>query len=201
MGMKQYDQTYFDRWYRRSRVGVGRTDFVDRKVKLAVAAAEYLMGRRVESVLDVGCGEAPWRAILKRMRPKLQYTGVDSSEYVVERFGKKRNIHLGELADLPFMGLGGPFDLVVCSDVLHYVRTPDVRAGLHALAKLASGVAFIEAFTSSDDIEGDRDNFQNRTTAVYEKLFAEAGFQRLAMHLYVVPEMAKTLVALEKGGA
>ena len=198
---KQYDATYFEKWYRRSNIGVGHRDFVERKVRLALAAAEYVLSHRVRSVLDVGCGEGQWRAILKRMRPKLDYTGVDSSEYAVARFGKTRNIRRGGLADLAYVGLKGPYDLVVCSDVLHYVRSPEVRAGLAAIAPLVGGVAFIEAFTSADDIEGDHDEMQNRTPAVYRKFFDEVGLVPVGLHLYVTRERAAELVVLERGAA
>ena len=196
---KRYDASYYERWYRRSRVGVGQREFVERKVRLAVAAAEYVLGRRVGSVLDVGCGEAPWRAILKRMRPGLWYQGVDSSEYAVRQFGRRRNIRMGGLADLAFMDLKGPFDLVVCADVLHYVRSPEVRQGLAAMAPLVGGAAFLEAFTSTDEIEGDRANFQNRTPAVYHHFFNEAGLVPVGLHLYVTRKVHAELVALEHG--
>ncbi len=198
--MKAYDASYYERWFRRSRVGVGQREFVERKVRLALAAAEYVLGRRARSVLDVGCGEAPWRAILKRMRPRIEYLGVDSSEYVIARHGRRRNIRRGGLAELGFMGLGGPYDLVVCADVLHYVRAAEVRQGLAAIAPLVGGAAFIEAFTSADEIEGDRDEFQNRTPAVYHSLFAEAGLVPVGLHVYVTRDVHRELVALERGG-
>jgi SAM-dependent methyltransferase len=198
---KQYDAAYYERWYRRSRVGVGHRDFVERKVRLALAAAEYVLGRPVQSVLDVGCGEAAWRGILKRMRRGLEYTGVDSSEYVLERYGRLRNIRRGSLADLGFIGLSGPYDLVVCADVLHYVRSPEARQGLAAIGRLVGGAAFLEAFTSADEIEGDREQFQNRTPAVYRHFFAEAGLVPVGLHLYVTREAHGTLVALERGAS
>ena len=49
---KRYDARYFQRWYRDSGVGVGRREFVARKVRLAVAAAEYVLGRELRSVLS-----------------------------------------------------------------------------------------------------------------------------------------------------
>lgn len=199
--MKRYDQSYFDRWYRRSRVGIGHRDFVERKVRLALSAAEYTLARKVRSVLDVGCGEAPWRAVLKRLRPGLRYDGIDGSEYAVKRYGKRRNIQLGRFGDLGFMSLKGPYDLVVCSDVLHYVRGPELRRGLAALAVHVDGVAFIEAFTSADAIEGDHVEFQQRSPGAYAKLFEEAGLVPLGLHLYTTRERFSELTALERGGA
>jgi SAM-dependent methyltransferase len=196
---KQYDRAYFDRWYRRSRVGVGAREFVARKVRLAVMAAEYVLARPIRTVLDVGCGEAPWRAILKRMRPRIEYTGFDSSEYAVARYGRRRNIRHASLGELGFVGLRGAYDLVVCADVLHYVRSPELRTGLAALAPHVGGVAFIETFTNADTIEGDHAELQDRTPAAYRKFFDEAGLLPIGLHLYVTRRTAKTLVALERG--
>jgi len=198
--MKRYDERYFDRWYRRSRIGVGQREFVERKVQLALSAAEYVLGRKVRTVLDVGCGEAPWRALLRRKRPGLQYTGVDGSEYVVQRYGRLRNIKLGLFGDLAFMQLGGPYDLVVCSDVLHYVRATEIRRGLATLGPMVGGAAFIEAFTSVDSIEGDQSDFQQRTPVVYRRLFDEAGLVPLGLHVYTSRARFEELVALERGG-
>ena len=198
--VKRYDARYFERWYRRSNVGVGAHEFVARKVRLAVTATEYLLGRELASVCDVGCGEAPWRAILKRLRPGIAYTGVDSSEYAVERYGRTRNIRRGSVGELSRAGLVGPYDLVVCADVLHYVPTDEARRGLKTMHALCGGAAFLEAFTSADAIEGDRAAFQKRTPAAYRALFAGAGFVGLGLHLYASRELARSLVALERSG-
>lgn len=198
-GGKAYDAAYYERWYRRSAVGVGHREFVARKVRFALAAAEFVLARRVRSVLDVGCGEAPWRAHLRRLRPGIAYTGLETSEYAVRRYGSRRGIVRGGLADLAGMRFRGKFDLVVCADVLHYVGTPDVRAGLAAMARLTAGAAFVEAFTNADEIEGDHDHFQDRSPAAYRRLFAGAGFVPVGLHLYVTRAAHRGLVALEHG--
>lgn len=197
---KIYDARYFERWYRKSDVGVGASEFVGRKVRLAVAAAEYLLGYKLKRVLDVGCGEGQWRAHLKKLRPGVRYTGMDSSEYAVKRYGRARDIRLGTVGGLAQAGFKGKYDLLVCADVLHYVPTPELRAGLAAMHALCTGVAFIEAFTSTDAIDGDRAAFQKRTPAEYRALFAEAGFTPVGLHLYATRDVARTLVALERMG-
>ena len=198
---KRYDARYFQHWYRDSGAGVGQREFVSRKVRLAVAATEYVLGRELRSVLDVGCGEAPWRAILKSLRPRAAYTGLDGSEYAVRRFGRARNIRLARVGEVGRIGLKGPFDLVVCADVLHYVPTAEVSTGLRAMHALCGGVAFIEMFASTDDAEGDDIEFQRRRPAVYRKLLAAAGFRPLGLHLYASRSAWQTLVALERGAA
>ena len=76
---KVYDHAYFEKWYRHPRHAVGSRNELKRKVALTVAVAEYYLGRPVESVLDVGCGEAPWRAPLRLLRPRVDYRGLDAS--------------------------------------------------------------------------------------------------------------------------
>lgn len=197
---KHYDKAYFDRWYRHPRFRVILRSRLERKVRLAVAAAEYLSGRRVRRVLDVGCGEAPWRAVLRRMRPGVTYVGVDSSAYVVKRFGKSRGIRLGSLSTLGRMGLEGPFDLIVCADVLHYVPTKEVERGLKTISRLLDGVAFIEAYTSDDATTGDDKGFQPRRAAAYRRLMAEAGLVHLGLHCFAGKAMEYLVTSFERGG-
>jgi SAM-dependent methyltransferase len=195
---KQYDKKYFERWYRDSRHAVIQGDLLERRVHLAVSITEYLLERPIRRVLDVGCGEGVWRAILRRHRPSVRYVGVDPSTYVVKRFGSRRNIRLGGLGNLGRLGLRGRFDLVVCSDVIHYVQTPELRRGLHAIAGLLGGVAFIEAFAREDEIEGDSEEFQQRTAASYHRLFRQAGLIPLGLHCYVTVEFSERLTEFEK---
>ena len=142
-----------------------------------------------------------WRLFTHSVPPATTaYTGVDASEYAVRRYGRARHIRRGSVGALENAGLEGPYDLVVCADVLHYVPTADARRGLASMHFLSGGVAFIEAFTSADAIQGDHAGFQRRTPAAYRRLFADAGFVPVGLHLYVTRAMARTLVALECGG-
>ncbi|MBI5837878.1 MAG: class I SAM-dependent methyltransferase [Candidatus Eisenbacteria bacterium] len=197
---KVYDRGYFERWYRDPRYTVVQRDVLRRRVRLAVAAAEYLLERPIRSVLDVGCGEGAWFPLLRRLRPRVRYVGVDSSEYAVRRFGKRRHLRLGSVGALARLGLRGPFDLVVCSDVLHYVGTPEARRGLKAIARLTRGVAFLELFAKEDQTEGDHAAFQQRPAAAYRRLFREAGMVPLGLHCYAAPGLAQQLTVFERGG-
>jgi len=196
---KRYDQAYFDRWYRDPRHTVVTQGVLARRVQLAVAAAEYLLERPIRSVLDVGCGEAQWRALLLVARPGIRYTGVDSSEYVVKRFGRSRNIRLGTVGTLDRLKLSGPYDLIVCSDVLHYVPTDELKRGLVTIERLLGGMAFLEIYTADDDTEGDDDGFMRRNAAEYRRLFRRAGLVQLGMHCYVGRDLKDELITFEKG--
>jgi SAM-dependent methyltransferase len=196
---KIYDRDYFERWYRDPRQAVIHRDVLARRVQLALSAAEYVLEHPVRTVLDVGCGEGPWRALIRMARPAASYVGVDSSEYAVRRFGKRRNIRLGRFGEVGTLGLGGPFDLIVCSDVLHYVPTPEARRGLRAMSRLLGGLAFIEMFTKEDDTIGDDDGFVPRSEAAYRNLFREAGLVHLGLHCYVSRRVSWDLMTFEKG--
>src|SRR6476659_10115807 len=94
---KHYDRDYFERWYRDpalKREAIGGAARLARKVALAVATAEYWLERPLRSVLDVGCGEGAWQPAVRKLRPKASYIGFDSSAYAIERFGRRRNLHL-----------------------------------------------------------------------------------------------------------
>lgn len=195
--VKTYDRHYFDHWYR-SGDAVVTAKLVERKVRLAVAAAEFVLSREIRSVLDVGCGEAPWRAFLRRLRPGIEYVGVDSSEYVVKRYGARRNIRRGDIGSLGNMGLRRKFDLVVCADVLSYVPTPSVRHGLQAMRKLCRGLAYIEAYAVVDEVVGDLENWHHRSEAAFKKLFADAGLIQCGLNCWVPREQGKLLGAMER---
>lgn len=196
---KVYDRGYFERWYRNPTTRVHVREAVARKVRFAVHAAEYLLERPIVSVLDVGCGEGAWQPILERLRPRARYVGVDPSEYAVRRFGRARNLRRGGFGELGSLELRGPFDLIVCSDVLHYVPDAELAPGLAALASLLGGVAFLEAFTSADSIVGDFRGMKRRAPAVYDRHFRRAGLVHCGLYCFVPKEFAPGLTALERG--
>lgn len=197
---KQYDQAYFDQWYRdpaKRGATIGGPARLARKVALAVATAEYHLERPIRSVLDIGCGEGAWRAPLLKLRPKVQYLGFDSSEYAVARFGARRNLHPARFGDFEYLRPCAPVDLLVCSDVLHYLPTRELDRGLPALAELCAGVAFLETFTRSDGIDGDTAGFHARPAKFYRERFARIGLHPLASHLWLAPGLRDGLAALE----
>ena len=192
---KTYDSAYFQRWYRDR--GIAGRAALARKVAMAVAIAEFYLERPIRSVLDVGCGEAPWRAPLLKLRPGLHYQGVDSSEYVVARYGRTRNIALASFGQLGELRFGRPVDLLVCSDVIHYVPTAELRRGLAGFDELCDGVAFLELYARGDDIRGDREGFLSRPAASYRRWFREAGFKPCGSHAYLSANLHANAVALE----
>ena len=200
---KQYDRDYFQRWYRDPALkdeAIGGAARLARKVALAVAAAEYHLERPIRSVLDIGCGEGSWRAPLLKLRPRAQYLGFDASQYAVARFGRTRNLHLARFGDFEFLRPCAPADLLICSDVMHYLDTRELDRGLSGLADLCGGGAFLETFTREDGIEGDTDGFKRRPAKFYRERFAAHGLQALGSHLWLGPALAGGTAALETAG-
>lgn len=194
---KRYDRDYFDRWYRRG--GIGDAARLARKVALAVATAEYHLERPLRSVLDIGCGEGAWRGPLRRLRPKARYLGFDASEYAVRRHGARRNLHLARFGDFEALRPCPPADLLVCSDVLHYLDARELDRGLPGLAALCGGVAFLETFVRGDQAQGDEHDFRQRPAAFYRRRFAALGFTPLGSHCWLSPALRGSTAALETG--
>jgi SAM-dependent methyltransferase len=155
----------------------------------------------VRSALDIGCGEGLWAAALRRERPHLEYLGIDPSAYVVRRYGARRNIQQGDIASLGALDAGGPFDVILCNDVLHYIPAAALRTGMAALVERLRGVAYLGVFTSADDIEGDLHAYLRRPPAFYRNVFTRAGLRPIGMHCWIPESLAATRSALELSGA
>lgn len=195
---KRYDKAYFDRWYRSPRSRVITRGAVERKARLALAAAEYLLERPVRSVLDVGAGEGAWQPVLLRLRPRARYLGVDPSEYAVARYGERRGLRLGRFGALDRAVPRGRFDLVVCCGVLNYLTPGELSRGLASVRRRLDGVAFLEIWTSEDEVVGDRSAWLDRSPRWWRGLLREAGLTAIGLHLYAGAEAATRLAALEQ---
>lgn len=192
---KTYDRAYFDRWYRGG--GIGGAARLARKVALAVATAEYHLERPIRSVIDIGCGEGAWRAPLLKLRPRLHYIGFDASEYAIARHGRRRNLHFARFGDFEHLRPCPPADLLVCSDVLHYLPSRELDRGLPALADLCGGVAFIEMFVRGDGAMGDEDQFHARPAPFYLRRLRATGLRPLGSHCWLSPARAAHAAMME----
>lgn len=192
---KTYDADYFQRWYRDG--GIGGRQRLARKVALAVATAEYHLERPLRTVLDIGCGEGAWRAPLLKLRPKARYLGFDGSQYAIARYGRHRNLHLARFGDFAQLRPCAPVDLLVCSDVLHYLDVRELDRGLPGLVELCGGVAFLETFAREDEAEGDDHEFRRRPAAFYRRRFEALGLRQVGSHCWLSPARADAATSLE----
>ena len=196
--MVPYTKADFERWYRsRSRVRTSRE--LGRRVALAVAFAEHVLERPLRSVLDIGAGEGAWRAALRRIRPRVRYVGVEPSAYAVRRYGRRRGIIAGSLGEIGALELRGPFDLVICADLLHYLPDDEIVRGLGAARLIAAGPLFAPLMTARDDPDGDLRGFRRRSAAKYRTLMRRAGFLPCGFHAWVTADLRQRLDDMEVG--
>lgn len=194
---KTYDRAYFDRWYRNAETRVNEPDEIRRKVLMAVSIAEYFLRREIRTVLDIGCGEGVWRTHLRAIRPRIQYLGYDSSDYVVQRYGATRNIRKATFGDLPRLRLRS-YDFVICADVMHYVPDDELKAGIPALAEAIDGMAYLEVLTKEDDIVGDLHALIRRPAATYRRLFAAEGLTSVGPYCWLGAGFRDAVAELER---
>lgn len=195
---KQYDQAYFDKWYRHPRYRVKSPAELARQVAFVLRTTEFVLGRPVRSVLDVGCGEGQWRAALRVHRPRVAYTGVDPSAYAVARYGRQRGLLLGSIGDLDGLALRETYDLVVCCGMLNYLEPPALEAGLAQVARRSGGVAYLELFTRDDAFEGDTQWPAPQPAAWYRQVLQRAGLRAIGMQCYVTHASSDRVSALER---
>lgn len=194
----RYDRRYFDRWYRDSRKRVFTPAERARRAAVAIATTEYVLGRPLRTVLDVGAGEGHWRAPILTLRPRARYLGFDPSEYAVRRFGAARNIRLGDVESLASAGLSQPFDLVLAVGFLNMLTPRALGRALRTIRPLVGGVALLELFTTDDPLTGDISKYHLATPHTYRRALSRHGFEPLGLHLYATSESADALAALER---
>lgn len=195
---KQYDKAYFDKWYRHPRHRVKSSAELARQAAFVLRTAEFVLGRPVRSVLDVGCGEGQWRAALRAHRPALHYDGVDPSAYAVKRYGRTRSLLLGGIEDLDALPLRPSYDLVVSCGMLNYLAPDVLTRGVQQVARRTGGVAYLELFTSEDAFEGDTDWPAPRTARWYRDVMRRAGLCAIGMQCYVSEAARDRVSALER---
>lgn len=126
---------YFDRfetpkYRRRSRIRRALIRrFVRRLHELVLDAGP------VSSVLEIGIGEGFLSGYLSEKLPTVRFCGVDASAEALSRLQRlfpRIETRVGDAYDLS--GLEGPFDLVLCAEVLEHLEEP-TRA-LDAIASL-----------------------------------------------------------------
>lgn len=198
---EHYDQAYFQKWYRSATHRVRTPAQVERLVRFVLGAAEYVLDRPVKSVLDVGAGEGHWQPILRSLRPRIRYVGVEPSEYAVSRYGRTRGLIRGSIGTLDTLPLRAKapagFDLVVSCGVLNYVPVSELHRGLRAMCALTRGVAWLELFAAEDSIVGDTATMDRRSARWYRSTLRRAGFAPVGLHLHV-PRYSTGLSALER---
>jgi SAM-dependent methyltransferase len=111
---------------------LGRQGHADRLV------AAVLAGRRVRSVLELGCGSGRLLERLATMLPDASLTGIDLSPYLLDlaaqRLRGRAALHHADAAALPFAS--GSFDAVVACHVLGHIPGSAARQVLRSARRV-----------------------------------------------------------------
>jgi SAM-dependent methyltransferase len=137
-----FDRDYYQRFYFNPRTAVTSRAEMRARARLIVGCVEYL-GLPVGSILDAGCGVGLLRTPLLRSFRRADYTGVEVSEYLCQRYGW----HCGSVEQFRSRRR---FDLVICYDVLQYLSEAQARRAIANLARLCRGALYFGALTSED---------------------------------------------------
>jgi 2-polyprenyl-3-methyl-5-hydroxy-6-metoxy-1,4-benzoquinol methylase len=138
----RFDRGYYEKYYHDSKTAAVSSAEM-RARSLLIAAYAGHVGLPVKRILDAGCGIGMLRSPLMRALPRAEYTGLEISEYLCERYGWVQGTIDGYRPRKAF-------DLVICYDVMQYL---DDRAAARAIAnfgRLCRGVLYFSALTSYD---------------------------------------------------
>jgi SAM-dependent methyltransferase len=139
---RQFDASFYERFYGNPETRVCSEASVGRLVRFVCAYLDYLQ-IEVREVLDLGCGVGLWREPLQRAFPHLNYHGVEFSEYLCSVHGWTQ----GSAVDYDH---GHPTDLVVCQSVLQYLPAAQAHAAIRNLARHTGRALYLEAVTKAD---------------------------------------------------
>jgi len=139
---ERFDRAYYERFYLNSRTAVTSRTEMRARARLITAFVDHI-GLPVRRVLDAGCGIGLLRASLKRNWPRVDYVGLETSEFLCTRYGWQR----GSLTN---WRASEAFDLVICYDVLQYLDDRDAARALANLGRLCRGVLYTTALTTQD---------------------------------------------------
>lgn len=137
-----FDADYYERYYFDPRTAVASRAEMRARARLIAAMTEHA-GLPVRRVLEAGCGTGLLRASLRRLLPRAQYVGLETSEYLCRRYGWQH----GRIEQYRTRT---PFDLVICYDVLQYLDSLAAQRALMNFGRLCRGVLYFSALTRHD---------------------------------------------------
>jgi 2-polyprenyl-3-methyl-5-hydroxy-6-metoxy-1,4-benzoquinol methylase len=188
-----FDEGYYARYYENRLTRVADpVHFV--RLGRFVGAYCGLLGIRVRSILDLGCGIGTLKKPLLKRFPKAAYTGVDVSPYACAKFGWER-------ASASDYSPGHRFDLVVCHDVLQYLSDKEAGATIKNFDALCRSVLYFSVLTKEDwDQNCDKsltDSDVNLRTTNWYRRRLQRHFRNLGGGVYTSRSLDVVLYSLE----
>lgn len=191
----RFDKPFYDRYYASASTAVVSDADIVRLARFVTSYLDYLRVP-VESVLDCGCGIGLWQRALRDIDPSVDYTGIDPSEYLCEKFGWVRSTIAGYRTRRRF-------DLVVCQDVLQYAGDDEAIRSIDKLARFCRGALYFDVPTTDDVadnlLEWDKtDKHIHLRSAAWYRGHLDHRFIGAGGGVFVPKESATVVLALER---
>jgi 2-polyprenyl-3-methyl-5-hydroxy-6-metoxy-1,4-benzoquinol methylase len=138
----RFNSAFYRRFYIDPRTRVTSAAEMKRRAQTIAMLVRHL-DIPVKRILDAGCGLGLMRTPLLRALPGSSYLGVEVSEHLCKRYGWKQ----GSLDEFT---APGQFDLIVCYDVLQYMRDRAAAHAIENLARLSRGAFYFHVPTLED---------------------------------------------------
>jgi SAM-dependent methyltransferase len=192
----RFDRDYYRRYYFDPRTAVISRAEMRARARL-IAAYTLHIGQPVRRILDAGCGIGAMRRTLLRGLPRSIYVGLETSEYLCQRYG-------WEHGRVQTYAPEAPFELIVCYDVVQYLNDRQAAAAIANLARLCRGVLYFTVLTRQDWLHNcDRRrtdaNVYLRTGAWYRARLRR-GFREVGAGFWLARRAPLTIWELETTG-
>ena len=137
-----FDEAYYARYYFDPRTAVAGVAEMRARARLIAAFVRHA-DLPVRRILEAGCGTGLLRRALRRLLPRAEYVGLESSEWLCRRYGWQHG-RIESFRSRP------TFDLLICYDVLQYLDGAAAPAALANFATLCRGALYFSALTRYD---------------------------------------------------
>jgi SAM-dependent methyltransferase len=192
----RFDRDYYRRYYFNPRTAVISRAEMRARARL-IAAYTLHIGLPVRRILDAGCGTGALRRTLLRHLPRSIYVGLETSEYLCQRYG-------WEHGRLETYRPEAPFDLVVCYDVLQYLDDRQSGSAIANLARLCRGALYFTVLTRQDWLHNcDRkrtDADVHLRSAAWYRARLRRGFREIGAGFWIARHAPLTIWELETTG-
>jgi SAM-dependent methyltransferase len=192
----RFDRDYYRRYYFNPRTAVISRAEMRARARL-IAAYTLHIGLPVRRILDAGCGTGSLRRTLLRYLPSATYVGLETSEYLCQRYGWEHGCVEAYRPE-------APFDLVVCYDVLQYLDDSRSGAAIANLARLCRGALYFTVLTRHDWFHNcDRkrtDADVHLRSAAWYRARLRRGFREIGAGFWLARHAPLTIWELETTG-